>query len=196
MDRYFSTVKRKSADKSCNGDDDTLPKPKSIKYDNAYLSLGFTVNVVGEEERPIGVLCLKTLAADSMRPNKLKRHLKTLHPSHVNKPPDFFKRRLDECRQQVNHFDTASSVSSKAQLASYRVTYRIAKCKKPHTRAEELILPAAIDMVSIMIDDASADKLKAVPLSIDTVARCICDISNDLEDQLVEKLKADRLTSG
>lgn len=56
MDRYFSTVKRKSPDKSGNGDDDQLPNPKSRKYDDAYLSLGFTVNVVGEEKRPF-VFC-------------------------------------------------------------------------------------------------------------------------------------------
>uniref|UniRef100_A0A8P4G627 DUF4371 domain-containing protein n=1 Tax=Dicentrarchus labrax TaxID=13489 RepID=A0A8P4G627_DICLA len=39
-------------------------------------------------------------------------------------------------------------------------------------------------MVSIMLDETSAAKLKAVPLSNDTVARRICNISSDLEEQL------------
>lgn len=55
----------------------------------------------------------------------------------------------------------AASVNSKAQMASYRVAYRIAQSKKPHTIAEQLILPAALDMVSIMLDETSAAKLKA-----------------------------------
>ncbi|VVC29340.1 Hypothetical protein CINCED_3A023451 [Cinara cedri] len=29
------------------------------------------------------------------------------------------------------------------------MAYRITKCKKPHTIAEELILPAAVDMVNM-----------------------------------------------
>lgn len=83
----------------------------------------------------------------------------------------------------------AASVNNKAQMASYKVAYRIAQCKKARTTAEELILPAVLDMVLVlctMLDDTSAAKLKAVPLSNDTVARRICNISNDLEEQLTE----------
>ena len=66
------------------------------------------------------------------------RHLETLHPSHMSKPPDCFKRKLDEYCKLENCFKTTASVSSKAQLASYKVTYRIAKCTKQciiHTEA-------------------------------------------------------------
>ncbi len=51
--------------------------------------------------------------------------------------------------------------------ASYKVAYRIAQCKKPHTIAEELILSGALDMVSAMTDETNAVKLKAVPMSND-----------------------------
>lgn len=78
----------------------------------------------------------------------------------------------------------AASVNSKAQIASYRVEYRIAQSKKTQTIAEQLILPAALDMVSIMLDETSAAKLKAIPLSNDTVARRICKISSDLQEQI------------
>ncbi len=89
MDKYITGAKRKTADASdtnqtklADGDGDQPRKPKSRKYDDAYLTLGFTTNVVGDEERPVSVLCLKTLAADRMKPNKLKRQLETLHPTH------------------------------------------------------------------------------------------------------------------
>lgn len=43
-----------------------------------------------------------------------------------------------------------------------------------------------------MLDDASAAKIKAIPLSNDTVARRINDMANDLKEQLVDKLKETR----
>ena len=48
---------------------------------------------------------------------------------------------------------------SNAFLASYLVSYRIAKCKKPHTIVEIFVLPAAIDMVKIMFGEAYAKPL-------------------------------------
>lgn len=47
-------------------------------------------------------------------------------------------------------------------------------------------------MMSVMLDDASAAKIKAIPLSNDTVARRINDMANDLKEQLADKLKETR----
>ena len=71
-----------------------------------------------------------------------------------------------------------------AQLALYKVAYRVAHCKKPHTIAEELILPCAMDMVSTMLDDKAASKLRAIPLSDNTNARRIYDMSKQLNDKV------------
>lgn len=79
-------------------------------------------------------------------------------------------------------------------MASFKVAYSIAQCKKPHKIAEQLILPIAIDIVSIMLDETRAAKLKAIPLSNDTVAQRIHDISDDLEDQLKENLRDKRFS--
>ena len=78
---------------------------------------------------------------------------------------------------------------AKAQLASFKVAYRITKCKKPHTIAEELVLPAALDLVSTMIGESAAEKLKPVPLSNNTICRRIDKISEDIHDQLVAKTR-------
>ena len=74
-------------------------------------------------------------------------------------------------------------------MASYKVAYRVARCKKPHTIAEELILPVATDLVGIMIGDNAAKKLKDVPLSNNTICQRIQDIGVDITDQLIFKLK-------
>lgn len=162
---------------------------KTRKYDDSYLSLGFTSTVVSGTERPQCVLCLNILAMDSMKPSKLKRHLETQHPEHVGKSLEFFKRRLDEYNKQRRAFTKTSTIAASALLASYKVSYRIARCKKAHNIAETLVLPAAIDMVEIMLGEQSANKLRSIPLADNTVGRRISDISDDLCHQLTDALK-------
>jgi hypothetical protein len=115
----------------------------------------------------------------------LKRHLETTHPSVVSKSRDYFSRKLEELNQQKRTFYKQASIPCNAFLASYKVAHRIAKCKKPHTIAEELILPAAIDMVNIMIGESAGKLLSKVPLSNNTISRRIQHIAEDLNDQLI-----------
>lgn len=82
-----------------------------------------------------------------------------------------------------------SSVKESTLLASYKVAYRVAKAGKPHTIAENLILPAALDMVEIMVSKQEANKLKNIPLSDNTISRRINDMAKDIQEQVVEKLK-------
>ena len=42
-----------------------------------------------------------------------------------------------------------------ALLASYKVAYRVAKCKKPRSISEKVILPAAVDMVKFMVGESA-----------------------------------------
>ncbi|KAG9282105.1 zinc finger BED domain-containing protein 5-like [Astyanax mexicanus] len=83
-----------------------------------------------------------------------------------------------------------TTIPEKAQLASYVVALRIAKCKKPHTIGEELLLPAAMDMCRVMVGEEAANKLKNIPLSNDTVGRRISEMSSDVKSQLVERLRS------
>ncbi|XP_047028008.1 protein FAM200A-like [Helicoverpa zea] len=83
----------------------------------------------------------------------------------------------------------ASSVNESALLASYKVAYRVAKAGKPHTITENLILPAALDMVDITVSKQEANKLKNIPLSDNTITRRINDMAKDIQEQVVEKLK-------
>ena len=79
-------------------------------------------------------------------------------------------------------FSNLLQTPAKAQLASFKVAYRIAKCKKLHTIAEELVLPDALDLVSTIIGESTAQKLKAVPLSNNTISRRIDKILDDIND--------------
>jgi hypothetical protein len=90
-------------------------------------------------------------------------------------------------KQQL--FQKRASIPAEALLASHKVAYHVAKCKKTHTIAEELILPSAVDMVSIMVGESAAKQLLNVSLSNNTITRRIYDMSEDMNDQLIEKLK-------
>ena len=58
--------------------------------------------------------------------------------------------------KQLVIFSNFLQTPAKAQLASFKVAYRIANCKKLYTIAEELVLPAALDLVSTMIEESAA----------------------------------------
>ena len=72
------------------------------------------------------------------------------------KPREFFARKLSEMNKQSVVLSNFLQTPAKAQLASFKVAYRIAKCKRLHTIAEELVLPAALDLVSTMIGESAA----------------------------------------
>ena len=62
---------------------------KKRLYFDDYLKFGF--NVVEEKgvQKPQCVICYKVLAAESMKPSKLKRHLEKDHKEHENKDLSF-----------------------------------------------------------------------------------------------------------
>ncbi|XP_077295404.1 protein FAM200B-like [Arctopsyche grandis] len=116
------------------------------------------------------LLCTKVLAADSVKPRKINRHLETMHSEYKIVP-----------------------VPSNALLASYKVSYRIANCKKPHTIGETLVLPAAIDMIEIMFGKSYAKQLRQIPIAdiqLEEVGGEARLDSNRLETTAVEDTQA------
>jgi len=177
------------------------PRGKRRRYHEEYIRMGFTSMVVGDEERPQCVLCLKVLSSESLKPSKLRRHLESTHPEFKDKPVEFFQRQLINCGGgEGTATDLTKGASapapaplnstSKALLASFKVAYRLAQSKEPHTVAEELILPCAIDMVSAMFDEETANKFRDIPLSDATVSRRIHAIASDLQDQVNDLVRA------
>ncbi|XP_072380271.1 protein FAM200B-like [Diabrotica undecimpunctata] len=105
-----------------------------------------------------------------MLPNKLKRHLESTHSHLQGKPRDFFVRKLRELKHQTTALVARASIPTKALLAFYMVAYRVAKCKKPHTIAEELVLP-------VVVGESAGKEIKNGLLSNNTVSRRIHDMA-------------------
>ncbi|GFX28357.1 zinc finger MYM-type protein 6 [Trichonephila clavipes] len=84
MDKFLSRKRTFDDNKaSTSAQTSIVPKIKSRKYSQEYLNFGFTITEVNGEEKPLCVICSKILAADSMKPNKLKRHFETLHAIEI-----------------------------------------------------------------------------------------------------------------
>ncbi|GFT07483.1 NADH dehydrogenase iron-sulfur protein 8, mitochondrial [Trichonephila clavipes] len=84
MDKFLSHKRTFDDNKaSTSAQTSIVPKIKSRKYSQEYLNFGFTITEVNGEEKPLCVICSKILAADSMKPNKLKRHFETLHAIEI-----------------------------------------------------------------------------------------------------------------
>ena len=158
---------------------------KVRRYDENNIAFGFIENSCG---KPMCVVCLQVLANESMKPAKLKLHLLTKHPEYSDKSKEFFVRKVEEYIHQRSKLTNLATTSERAQKASFLVAQQIAKCKKPHTIAQELILPAAVGMCEIMLGTEAANKLKSIPLSDDTVKRRIDDLSDDIVSQLLGRL--------
>ncbi|VVC41897.1 Hypothetical protein CINCED_3A010599 [Cinara cedri] len=91
-----STVKKRKLNYGEHSTSSCESKQKNAlrKYCSEYLRIGFSWNGDEEHPRPQCVICACILANESMRPNKLHRHIFTNHPEMKNKPLEFYGRKL------------------------------------------------------------------------------------------------------
>ena len=127
-------------------------------------------------------MCMKTLSNASTKPNLLQRHLQTNHPDKKDRDPNCFKRlgenakkqRLDKTKKQYQQ--TVGIVT-----ASYEIALVVANNKKPHTIAEELIMPATKVLVKHVIGNEAVSKLNSVSVSNNTIQWRIKEMSTDIK---------------
>ncbi|GBP84707.1 Protein ZBED8 [Eumeta japonica] len=73
--------------------------------------------------------------------------------------------------------------------ASYKISYRIAVNKKPHTIGEDLIKPCLCDAVSLVIGEQHVAKIKQIALSNTTVQSRIAEMSSDILETVISEIK-------
>ncbi|KAI6653997.1 Protein ZBED8-like [Oopsacas minuta] len=151
-----------------------------------------TVNKITERngtQKPQCVLCGIVLANGSLKPAKLKEHLTAVHP-------DYATYDVDSLRTKKARFEKTGTLpklefcpTQKPCLeASYKVAYRIAKQRKPHTICDTLIKPCALDMVELVYGLEQRKKIEAVPLSNHVIHSRIVDISSNILKQIIKEL--------
>ena len=73
-------------------------------------------------------------------------------------------------------------------VASYKIAYRIAKQKKPHSIAETQIKPCALEMTEMVCGSDQRRKREGIPMSNNVVKSRIDDISENILKQVREEL--------
>ena len=103
--------------------------------------------------KPKCEVCLKVLSAESMKKNKLKRHLETNHPNCIDKPVEIFEQKFNSIQRQRNIVTKFAIEIMLAVYSSYIASYRIIKQKKGHTIGKDLLMPVMKGVVKIMIGE-------------------------------------------
>ncbi|XP_046976463.1 SCAN domain-containing protein 3-like [Vanessa cardui] len=164
--------------------------PPKRKYDDDYIKLGFTSIEINGETRPQCVLCATVLSNDALKPAKLERHLKTVHPKFCNRSREFLEGKLTSLKKmKLGPSGTSYETSEKTLSASFEVSKLIAKSKKAHTIGESLIKPCMLKVAEELLGAEAQKKIREIPLSNDTIKSRIQKMSTDIEDQVIDKIK-------
>ena len=78
------------------------------KKDESFLEFDFTFQNCEGNEQPLCIadqmICNELLASESIKPSKLKSHLKSKHVSYVNKAKEYFERLFKSLNKEKNIF--------------------------------------------------------------------------------------------
>ena len=136
-------------------------------------------------------MCYEVLSNESLKKNKLKKHLETKHTQHVKKNRIFFQHRETKLiRSRISTETNPALLASKqTMLAPYVVSLRIGREMKPHTIRKRLVKSATIDLARLMCDDNVASKLHSVSQSNNIVKSRITDLSLNIKNQVAARIK-------
>lgn len=165
---------------------------KKRKYIEEYLQYGFTDATINGQVVPKCVICLETLSNDALRPSRLQRHLQTKHPGLQDKPLAFFQTKKESFKKMkiVGEENFRQSSSAEVVEASFEIAHMIARAKKPHNIGETLIKPCMLKAASLVLGEMSSKKLAKVSLSDSTMKTRIDELAEDIEFQVLEKVRA------
>ena len=165
---------------------------KKRTYLESYVDLGFDFIIKDDVQPPQCIFCSIVLG---MKPSILRAHCTSCYFTFVHDD----RRCLTAKRTRFCAAGTLPSLGfvseDKSALdASYRVAWRIAKKKKPHTIGELVIKPCAMDMFELICGKEQKKQIEKIALSNDTVRRRITDLSQNILDQAAEEIRKARIS--
>ena len=134
-----------------------------------------------------------------MKHAKLKQHFESKHKEYMGKPIGSFERKWDELKKQMKKEPSQFFLAGENAMttdASYDISLMIAKLGKSHSLGEKFVKPAAKRISELLLGGKKAgDILDKIPLSNDTVQRRIQSTAQNVEDQLLTRIRQSQFFS-
>ena len=159
------------------------------------MRFGFTCTGNDDLQKPHCMLCNAVFCNANLKLSKLQEHF-----NNKRGGADISGHDIESLKIKRARFDSRGtlpklgfvSVDKPLLLASYQVAYKVAKSKKPHTIAEELIKPCALEMATIILGK-EARKFESVSLSNNVIHSRIGDLNEDILDQVISDVRSSPL---
>ena len=152
-----------------------------------------------EDPKPHCVLWYESLANECMKPAKLQRYFENKHKEYMGKPIGFFERKRDKLKKQMKKEPSQFLFAGENALtteASYDISLMMAKLGKSHSLGEKLVKPAAKHIAELLLGGKKAgDIVHKIPPSNDTVQRRIESMAQNVEDQLLTRIRQSQFFS-
>lgn len=171
---------------------------KKRKWEDDYVRYWFTCTTEADgTQRPQCVLCNSVFSNTDLRPSKLSDHFNRQHGGVAGHDLSGLKPvpTPSDKSKTLKALGVASHEDALLQ-ASYQFAYLCAKEKNPHTIAEKLVKPCALEIAQIVLGPDAQKKLQQVPLSDDVIHSRIDEMSQDILQQVLEDIKASPLKVG
>lgn len=134
---------------------------KKRSYNKAFLQRGFTSICDKLVEKPQCVISMKGLTAESMKPSKLKDHFLRCHGELKEKDVAYFVRNERSLKStRIDSGGHYARQNESALRASDAVSLHIARNKKAHTIAEDLVKPCLIESARLVFGEEQTKKMK------------------------------------
>ncbi|XP_069744076.1 delta(14)-sterol reductase LBR-like isoform X2 [Narcine bancroftii] len=131
-----------------------------------------------------------------MKAGRLEAHLKVKHPNHVHSKLEYFKslkEKFENGSKITSFFSAQITTLNRTLESSYEISLLIVKHGKNHSIGEELIEVAISSHLKTVLQKDYKD-VRAMPLSNSTVCNRIDDVGQDVEKQLIEKMKSQKFS--
>ena len=129
-----------------------------------------------------------------MKAGLLDNQLRAKHPNHAKSNLQYFKilKTNFENRTKITlSFANQTASMNRTLETSYEISLLIAKNGKKYTIGKQLLKPAISVFAKKVFQKYDKD-VQAMPLSNSSVSRSIDDVSQNAEQQLIEKLKSQK----
>ena len=172
---------------------ETPAKKRKRSINPSFLDKYGIADVIG---KGICVMCSKELAEESLKPNKLQRHMET----HANiavlseeARKRIFHHRYENLTKSQAILCRTLSQKEKMEIFSYETAFLIAQQKRPFTEGETIIKPALKNFCEVFEDEPFAKKIREAvddaTLSNNTITRRLQGIAADLKEQILEDFR-------